>query len=309
MELPATVAVIGGGNTAVDVARSLLRLGIRPAVVYRRTRAEMPAIPCEVDEAIFEDIPFHFLASPARAVLDGSYIQAVECLRMELGAPDASGRRVPIPVPGSEFRIPARGIVAAIGETAALGFLPESAKSELRTGADGPLGGAHKGIFVAGDAATGAGTVAAAVGSGRKVAAMVDAWLRGRRAANGPLPEFWNRKVNLTRVAGIERMNPSYIRPAPGPQIRKLDPGTRVQSFDEVVLGLSEDQAIQEARRCLSCGTCNGCMNCYYFCPDVAIRHRAATSGFEVDEAHCKGCGICVEECPRGAMVLEGIRS
>ena len=124
--MPPTIAVVGGGNTAMDVARSLLRLGVKPLVVYRRTRSEMPAIPSEVDEAIREGICFHFLAAPRAVIFEGDAITALECVKMRLGEPDDSGRRAPVPIPESEFRIAASGIVSAIGETIDLGFFPEA---------------------------------------------------------------------------------------------------------------------------------------------------------------------------------------
>jgi formate dehydrogenase major subunit len=297
-ELPSTVAVVGGGNTAIDVARSLLRLGVSPTIVYRRSETEMPAIASEVEEAKKEGVDFQFLAAPTAVVIDGDAVVALECCKMQLGEPDASGRRRPVPIPNSEFRLPFAGIVTAIGETANLGFLPANGKQS------------DDGIFVAGDASTGEGTVAAAVGSGRRVATVVDSYLgNGSTTADEPtLQSLWPRKVNSAQVANSQYLNPFYFATALRPKISTLNGEQPPHSFAEIVQGFAAETALSEARRCLLCGTCNGCLNCYYWCPDVAV-HRDSRNGagLEIDSTHCKGCGICVEECPRGAITLEEV--
>lgn len=300
-ELPSTVAVIGGGNTAIDVARSLLRLGVKPTIVYRRGETEMPAIASEVEEAKREGVGFQFLTAPLAIVFDDGAVVALECRKMQLGEPDASGRRRPVPIPNSEFRLPFSGIVTAIGETADLGFLPQASANGKPSLA---------GIFIAGDASTGEGTVAAAVGSGRRVAAVVHGYLANRNpAADEPtLQSLWPRPVTMAPVAGPEYLNPAYFAPALRPEITKLNAEQPPGSFAEIVQGFAVEAAVSEARRCLLCGTCNRCLNCYYWCPDVAVlRDSRNGAGLEIDSAHCKGCGICVEECPRGAMTLEEV--
>ena len=297
-ELPPTVAVVGGGNTAVDVARSLLRVGVSPTIVYRRSETEMPAIASEVEEAKREGVGFRFLAAPTAVVIDDDAVVALECCKMQLGEPDASGRRRPVPIPNSEFRLPFAGIVTAIGETANLGFLAANGKQS------------GDGIFIAGDASTGEGTVAAAVGSGRRVAAAVDSYLgNGRTTADEPtLQSLWPRRVNSAQVANSQYLNPVYFATALRPKISTLNGEQPPHSFAEIVQGFVAETALNEARRCLLCGTCNGCLNCYYWCPDVAVhRHSRNGAGLEIDSTHCKGCGICVEECPRGAITLEEV--
>lgn len=298
-ELPSTVAVVGGGNTAIDVARSLLRMGVSPTIVYRRSEAEMPAITSEVEEAKREGVGFQFLVAPVAVVIEDDAVVALECRRMHLGEPDASGRRTPVPIPNSEFRLPFSGIVAAIGETADLGFLPKGAANETQ---------ALNGIFIAGDASTGEGTVAAAVGSGRRVAAAVHSYLSNGGTVDEPtLQSLWPRKVNSAEVAGPQYLNPAYFAPVSRPKIATLNGEQPPSSFAEIVQGFSLESALNEARRCLLCGTCNGCLNCYSWCPDVAVHRDSQGAGLEIDSAHCKGCGICVEECPRGAMTLEEV--
>ncbi len=310
-ELPRRMAVVGGGNTAMDVARSLLRIGVEPVVVYRRSRLEMPAIPAEVDEAVAEGIEFRFLTAPVRVVIEGDRVVGLECVKMRLGEPDESGRRRPVPVEGSEFVVPAGGVVTAIGETADLEFLPEAARDGWRVAADGRFATPEAGVFAAGDVAFGAGTVTAAVGEGRRVAAVVHAWLGGQGLPEQapPVQGLWDRPVNLDRTVHVEQLNPAYFTEVPRPELPELDPAERRSSFAEVMGGFSEAEAVAEARRCLVCGTCNECCNCLYFCPDVAIARRPGAPGFEIDADHCKGCGICVEECPRDALSLVEVQS
>lgn len=301
--------IVGGGNTAMDAARSLLRIGAEPAVVYRRTRAEMPAIPAEVDEALAEGIPFHFLTAPSRVVIEGGRVAALECIRMQLGEPDSSGRRRPVAVPGSEFRIACDSIVTAIGETTEMGGMPPEIRDGWRVRSDERLASPLAGVFAAGDAQDGAGTVTAAVGAGRRVAGVVHRFLvRGDLpAAASRVVDLWERQLDRQQVVYTESLNAAYVSTVPRPSIAELSPAARTTSFVEVVQPFSTETAIAEARRCIMCGTCNECHNCLYFCPDVAIHKRAGSFGFDIDSAHCKGCGVCVEECPRDAMVLREV--
>lgn len=300
--LPARMAVVGGGNTAMDVARSLLRVGVSPVVVYRRTRAEMPAIAAEVEDALAEGVPFEFLAAPVRVLVEDGAVVGLECQRMQLGEPDASGRRRPVPVPGSEFVVPCQGVVTALGEVVDLDGLPANlGAADARQAATVP------GVFVAGDMADGAGTVTAAVGSGIRVASVVHAFLEsGSLPGQAPrVQELWPRQVSLRRTVEFSSLNTAYLHPLPRPEICHVPPELRRGNFAEVVRGWDLEAAVQEARRCLACGTCNECSNCLYLCPDVAI-HRV-DGGFSIDREHCKGCGICVQECPRAALELREV--
>jgi len=279
------------------VARSVLRSGVKPIVVYRRTEKEMPAISSEVEEAKNEGVEFRFLAAPARVVTENDGIIALECQKMKLGAPDSSGRRAPIAIPNSKFRIAVSGVIAATGEAADLGFLPKEAERCDQ-------------YFVAGDVATGAGTVAAAVGNGRQVAASVDSYLRtGNRQPQLPdLRHLWGRNINFEKIATAELLNPAYFQAQPRPAITTIPRRRALTSFDEIVQGLEWEAVQSEARRCLACGTCNQCLNCYYWCPDLAVHREPQNGGLKIESMHCKGCGICVEECPRSAMSMGEVR-
>lgn len=305
-ELPERLAVVGGGNTAMDVARSLKRIGVEPVVVYRRSRMEMPAIPVEVDEALAEGIEMVYLTAPTRVVIENDRITGLECVTMRLGEPDDSGRRRPVPVEGSEHVVEVSGVVTAIGETAELDFLPEELRDDWRVAHNDRFQTPLDGVFAAGDVATGEGTVTAAVGTGRRAAAVIDAWLTGHKLADEAprLQALWARDVQRESVVYVEHLNRAYHHEEPRPGIQELDPGVRTSDFAEVVQGFGEVEAVEEARRCLECGTCNECLNCLYFCPDVAIHKRLDAFGFDIDAEHCKGCGICVEECPRSALTL-----
>jgi Pyruvate/2-oxoacid:ferredoxin oxidoreductase delta subunit len=238
-------------------------------------------------------VAFHFLAAPSRIVQDGDRIVALECQKMRLGEPDASGRRAPVPLFGSEFCLPVSAVVAAIGEIADLGFLPDNLRNDWLRGQK-MFKEDFRGVFLAGDVATSRGTVAAAVGSGRQVAAAVDRYLRGEQPLieNPVLTSLWPRALNYDQMAEAESLNPAYFVPKVRCQVHGSSQKTSVK------------WAVGEARRCLGCGTCNNCLNCYHWCPDVAIQIASAGSALGIDLEHCKGCGICVEECPRGAMSM-----
>jgi 2-oxoacid:acceptor oxidoreductase gamma subunit (pyruvate/2-ketoisovalerate family) len=289
------VVVAGGGNTAIDAARVALRLGARDAlVVYRRTRAEMPAIAEEVEEALAEGVRIEQLAAPLRIEGDGDGTVLI-CRRMTLGEPDESGRARPVPVEGdeglAEFRCDT--VLLALGQAPDGRFLPAGSvldEEELLPGAeDAPA-------CTAGDLVTPEGTVAAAIGSGRRAAERLHAALGSGEAPSRPAP--------LVDTSTLTFRDLPRVAMARG---RLLEPLTRRTSFVEVRQGLSDrpggETAQEEAERCFSCGACTACGECVVYCPEGILRH-VGTTDCDVDEDYCKGCGLCVAQCPRSALAM-----
>lgn len=274
-----TVVTIGGGNTAIDTARSALRFGARSTIVYRRTREEMPAIEDEIEAAREEGIDIVYLATPTKVTaVDG--VTEVEFIKMRLGKPDETGRKRPIPIEGSGFTIRAATVIAAIGEEPVLPFLPKGVQlSEAGLNLDGVQ------VFGGGDAITGAGRVVDAIASGRQAAYSIDHYLRGREVESKP-----------KKMVSFEDLNTTYFSRQVAVKMPKLSVAERVSNFSEINLGISLEVGTKEAKKCFSCGTCTQCDYCLIFCPEVAISRENGT--YEIDYEYCKGCGICVEECP-----------
>ncbi len=294
--LKGPVVVIGGGNTAMDAARTALRLGAPSVTVaYRRSREHMPAHPDEIAQAEVEGVQFMFEVAPVTFVSAADRLTAVELQAVRLGAPDSSGRPRPEPVPGSEFQVPATHAFSAIGEEVEFDpFTPAVDTDKGRIYADVWGRTTLPAVFAGGDAATGAGMVVNAIGSGRMAAEAIDAWLAGRDPVEPGRAE---------RV-GASDVNFFYFKPAARSRQDHLSRGDAVAGMAEVVRGLDWKGAVREALRCLTCGSCTECDNCLTFCPDAAVHHDERAGAYTVDLLHCKGCGICAEECPRGAIVL-----
>jgi 2-oxoacid:acceptor oxidoreductase gamma subunit (pyruvate/2-ketoisovalerate family) len=290
------VAVIGGGNTAIDAARSARRLGARSVhILYRRTRAEMPAIKEEIDEALEEGVELSELVAPLRLHED-ALGPVLTCQRMRLGEPDASGRRAPVPIESedSQFEVRCDKVILALGQTPDLSIYPEG--SEVRDGLKlAGLTGAP--IFAGGDFATNEGTVTAAIGSGRRAALHIHRTLTGEDLFPPAPPE----------VAGPDRITMHVFAHAPRERGVILPPDVRRGSFTEVRLGLLDEPgrpaATIEANRCLSCGVCNECDRCLSYCPEGIMVHRGS-GNYEFDYDYCKGCGICASQCPRGVVYM-----
>jgi len=282
------VAIYGGGNTAMDVARTARRLGARDAVVvYRRTRERMPAHDFEVEEAEEEGVMMRWL-STVKHFEDGKLLLE----RMEL---DESGFPQPT---GETDELEADSLVLALGQEADLSLLEGVSGIEVEDGVVqvGPnMMTGHEGIFAGGDMVPAERTVTVGIGHGKKAARHIDAWLRGGSFERPPRPE----------LAGFETLNTWYYSDAPRVHQDRLAAARRTSGFEEVVSGLEEGNALFEARRCLSCGNCFSCDNCYGVCPDNAvIKLGAPGERYEIDYDYCKGCGICVEECPCGAIEM-----
>ena len=288
--------VIGGGNTAIDVARSLIRLGASVTIAYRRSRDEMPAVPEEVEEAIREGVTIKFLTAPNNVIrANDGMLAGLECITMELGEPDASGRRRPVPQPGSEFIIECDTIYTAIGESPDIAAFRDTLREEGgRLKVDAAQRTSRPLVFAGGDAATNPlGTVVDGIHSGTAAAHAIHNMLSGELAA-----------VREGHVVARDEILTYYFKRSPRPPQPRITHAHAIASFDEVNHRFAEDAARREAHRCFSCGICNACDNCLSFCPDVAI-HRNGDGFYTIDLDHCKGCVICVEECPREAMAVE----
>lgn len=314
------VAVIGGGNTAIDAARTALRLGSEVTILYRRSRAEMPAITEEVEEALAEGISIRYLVAPTRILAEDGRVSKLECVEMRLGEPDESGRRRPIPVEGSEFTIEVDTVIPAIAQEADISFLQPLVEVERGRIIIDQAGLTTEGrVFAGGDVATPFGTVAHAIGSGKRAALAIDRYLKGKELSDfPPLGEAVHaspRDIDPT-IVRFKDLNLAYFEEIGRPEQPQAPVEERVRGFQEVNLGFSEKEAQAEAKRCFSCGTCNLCDTCFTFCPDVAIARRVPPpypmplarldgAGYEVNYDYCKGCGVCAEECPRFAISME----
>ena len=252
-----TVVVVGGGNVAIDSVRAALRLGAkRVSIAYRRTSEEMSATKDEIQEAEKEGIKFHFLSSPCKILCDNNVCTGIECFEMELGNEDASGRKAPVFVAGSEFEIEADMLISAVGLAPDLSFLPEDSKLQIWQGgrivADNNMATNIPGIFAGGDAVTGPASVIEAVAAGKKAAVSIDCYLTGKPyPAEKPVVPLadMDEPVMKFHLREIDREDRAVMP--------TLDVKKRSGCFKEVHLGLSEEEAIREARRGLTCRICS----------------------------------------------------
>jgi NADPH-dependent glutamate synthase beta subunit-like oxidoreductase len=282
------VVVYGGGNTAIDVARTAKRLGAEEAIiVYRRDREKMPAHDFEVEEALQEGVMIKWLSTIRQA--------SEASITVEKMALDDTG----FPQPTGEFEtLEADSVVLALGQDVDLGLLDGVPGLEVKDGVvkvDDHMMTGHEGIFAGGDMVPADRNVTVAVGHGKKAARHIDAWLRGSSYRAPPKRE----------LASFDKLNTWYYSEAPKTMRPMLDIARRQSTFDEVQGGLNESNALFEARRCLSCGNCFECDNCYGVCPDNAVIKHGPGKGFDFNYDYCKGCGICVAECPCGAIRME----
>ncbi len=282
------VVVVGGGNTAIDTARTALRLGSRDVtLLYRRTRSEMPANDWEIDDALEEGVKLDVLTQPVAVLSENGQLSAIRCIRMRLGEPDASGRRRPIPIEGSEFEIPCDTMVAAIAQAPEISFLDPDHGLEItrwRTFRVNPqtLETNRPGILAGGDAAAGPGALIEGIAAGRRAALSIDRYLRGvplltpRELLPLPTTELTEDEI----AASIAR---GQVDLAPRVEMPKAPVSQRVGDFREVELCLNEEQALAEAARCLSCGLCSECYQCVLACKAHAIDHQQAPYEEEVE--------------------------
>lgn len=294
------VAVIGGGNVAMDAVRTAVRTGSKDVfILYRRTRAEMPAANEEIEEALEEGIKMEFLVAPKRVIGKDGKAAALECVRMELGEPDKSGRRRPVEIKGSEFTIECDAIIPAIGQEADLSFLPKESGVSVNDWNNidyDPVTYATNvpGVFSGGDVVTGPQTVVKAVYSGKEAAKSIDRYLQGMDMKAGREKDWMEDLADKADVSGLPKISRE--------KYPHMKPEERITNFKEVGIGFSEAQAIAEANRCLACGICSECYQCVEACIAKAIDHDMkaeeetievgaviASPGFEIFDARVRG--------------------
>lgn len=287
------VAVIGGGNTALDCVRSAVRLGAEVAMMIAlEGRHEMPAIEEDVLQGIDEGIRLMNNTGVVEILGDGTKVTGLRLSEASLEK-DESGAVRPVYRQGTEWEIEVDQVIVAIGQVQNLDWVPAHLvqRGLLQTDSFGRVTG---NIFAGGDVVRGPGMVVQALGDGKRAARNIDKVLRGE-ALTDPPP---------VTVMPYEKLNPFYFKKAPRVEIPLTPPEVRRASQKvEVTLGYTEDQAVAESDRCMSCGVCNACDNCYIVCPDVSVLRDVRANGhYSIRTEYCKGCLVCVQECPTGCL-------
>ncbi len=326
-QVPEKVAVVGGGFTAIDCARSSLRLGAKEvSIIYRRTLKEMPAGELEVSMAEEEAIKILYLTSPIKILGDiDSNVEALECVKNRLGEPDASGRRRPEPIPDSEFKVPVDMVVAAIGQAPDSSFVSDESGYKFTKWGTVKVDSKKfttsiEGVFAGGDFITGPRNAIEVIGDGRKAARAIDKYLRGGKRRKSDYFSVDKKPV---------RNNPGY-ESVPRQVQDSVQMDARWDIDKEVELGLSKENASKEADRCLLCHynifiddqRCVLCGGCIDICPNNCIvmlsRDKIETDGMldgsvqddwdavmAIDEEQCIRCGLCVKRCPVDAIKMK----
>jgi len=309
------VIVIGGGNAAVDCIRTALRLDVKEVhLVYRRSRQEMPAHKEEVEAAEAEGARLTFLSSPVRVHTDNGRVTGLECIRNELSEPDATGRRRPVPMSGTEYVIPADTIITAIGQKVDAACLSpigdlDLSRKQLVVVNPATMETSVPGMFAGGDVVTGPATVIEAVASGKRAADSIHRYLRGLAYSKKYLFPTRRKHVPVMRISSHEKAYPTR------PVMPNLALKERVHNFEEVELGLAEEDAFQEARRCLRCDLCISCGQCVEVCRDkmgidalhlsYVEKNASEDTDFLRPAEQCVGCGSCANICPTDAITVE----
>ena len=309
------VAVIGGGNVAMDAARTSVRLGCHDVyIVYRRTRAEMPANEEEVFQAEEEGVKFSFLTIPVEIMGSDGKVASLHCLRTELGPPDNSGRRKPIPIEGSDYLLQVDAVIPAIGQTVDRRWFDDlldlkwTKRNTLNVNI-ASMETSMEGVFAAGDAVSGPATVVEAIGGGKKAANAIDRYLRGIPHPKMPPVPVRRGRVDFIEIPASTKM--ALVRP----EMPMLNDERRRVTFQQAELGYSENSAREEARRCLRCDICIRCGTCVDICSKKmgidALQmgyldfNRSAPTDFRVTAERCILCGACASNCPTEAIRIE----
>ncbi|MCD6273172.1 MAG: FAD-dependent oxidoreductase [Deltaproteobacteria bacterium] len=323
-QLHGRVVVLGGGNTAVDVARSVLRLGGTPLIIYRRRREDMPAFPQDVNMALEEGVELLELYGPAKIEKNNKdYSLTLQKMHV-VGLED--GKRAAIePDAGKTKKINAQMVVKAIGAgPAETWHKPPVAGKDILNLSNAILSFDNAGfpVVFGGDLASEIESVVHAVASGKHAAIALDILFnKGRNnitkkmeicsVGNGSSFSFEtylnrNHRPRRPETVSYEQINTDYFSKAQRITVQRLPKEEAINSFAEIALNIPENFAVQEAARCFNCGICTQCDNCFIFCPDVAVIHDKSKQGRHINYDYCKGCGLCVAECPRSAMTLKG---
>jgi len=304
------VAVIGGGNTAIDCARTALRLGAQEVtIVYRRSRKEMQAQPGEIDEALKEGVKIEFLSTPVRIIGKNGAVASIECIKMKLGSPDESGRRRPIKVEGSEYSFPVDNVLSALGQNIDASFLTQ--KDQVLLSQRGLIRAdrrttetSREAVFAAGDCVLGPATATEAIAAGKRGAYAIDMYLRGEDLSELEVPK-------KQKVAELKPEVVKKIQVLQREKMSTLPIEMRLRNFNPVEKGFSKDEAIREALRCIGCASgaaisgaeCVSCLTCVSVCP-YGVPAVKKGDVVEIDISQCQACGICASECPAMAISL-----
>jgi NADPH-dependent glutamate synthase beta subunit-like oxidoreductase len=321
IDLGEKTLVVGGGNVAIDVAMTSLRLGAKEvSIVCLERRDEMPAWEHEIEEALEEGIRIINGLGPRRISHENGHLTGIEFKRC-ISVFDQRGSFNPQYDEKDITTMEADTVVVAIGQRADLSFVEKQGISVTREGvlkADPvTLETSIQGIFAGGDIIDQPWTVSHAIGSAKRAAIAMDHYLRGNDlralAEKGSIAQTIREHLGLHEKAGssdgkvatLQDLNLAYCHPSPMGAPDKLTPADRMGTFKEMNMGMRPEQAGREARRCLSCGLCRMCGNCYLFCPDGAVQLDSEAGRYVIDYEYCKGCGVCQNECPTGVIILE----
>ncbi|MGA2146648.1 MAG: NAD(P)-binding protein [Bryobacteraceae bacterium] len=286
------VLVIGGGDTAIDSARVSKRLGADVTILYRRSRSEMPAIKPEIDGALEEGVEIQFLTAPVEVIRQNGLAVGLRCIRMGLGAPDASGRPRPVARAGSEFDLEAATIIAAISQQPGLDGLGVVPNGEQWIKAQDAAVPGMEGVFAGGDDVE-LGLVTIAIAQGRFAAEAIDARINSK-AVERPVPP---------PCIGTDCVKLDWYKPAERHE-RKQVPVEQRSADTEVQLGLAEAEALEESKRCMSCGMCMDCETCWMYCTSNCFVKLPKGEHYKVKLELCNGCKKCADACPCGYIEM-----